>query len=786
MTTILTCSKRAKTQTTQTTLLSPLSNAALSGLRKINILPAPTPAPQLVSSDSCSSGLASPVMEAPPNEGGGGNDMVEDTEYKETASGNITNSTFNSSLPGQPQQFEDEFYDERERQDGDGDGYMTDNTVKENSSDQHSPGEKEKVGNEKGHLQGDPIYDINNPLEREMMEQQLQVEAGFKNNLLKVSTPHCGSAYSTAHNSPADNQGSTNALALWQEDSQIHSEHIYAALHNIPEANSLYEDCAVLRDQLSFLKKGLQISGSFWLTLQQCSTHFTKYSDPSAYERMRAQLEYVAHSRGDYQGRENYARPLLHILHEQRRYVNEKLSCTEINQLAKRKHPPPPSPSASLSVPPNLLANTVDVGANSDATGQRSGGRGGRGGRGKGNGGNGRDRASSAPPPKDRKPCSVCNGQHANLFYCSQFTTFIPDNGNKFKKLPLTVCKGCFKSNGNGNDKTCHKPDAWFVCQTHKINYLLCNCQQYLQQRQWMIRSHDPSQGYGNINRIKSELNIVVSRRTVIPREKTASSLLNCRIGASYCPAEIISVCQKDGSVFCVKLHYESGATHCLRNELIKPVVVKEVQSVCPIQLSTIQSVTSATRTIATVHIKHTEFTCILVKSLNVDSKCMPVPVPWLKYKADWSEQDTEYDSHLPQILIGSDKAVLHPQPVLGSDGLPIETATARLLRSVITDKFIAHGWEEPVTDIQFCDTDSTNNDLPVMKDQGQSTSKLPEAQISRKVDFTPWIPDRSKIHNITSDSTDSDDLMGTSTTTVQMHSPKTVCNAAVLMSNDL
>ena len=110
---------------------------------------------------------------------------------------------------------------------------------------------------------------------------------------------------------------------------------------------------------------------------------------------------------------------------------------------------------------------------------------------------------------------------------------------------------------------------------------------------------------------MKNELNIIVSRRTVIPREKTTSSLLNCRIGASYCPSEIISVHQKDGSVFRVKLHYDTGATHCLGNKLIKPVVVKEVQSACPIQLSTIQSVTSATRTIATVRIKHTEFTCI-------------------------------------------------------------------------------------------------------------------------------------------------------------------------------
>ena len=75
-----------------------------------------------------------------------------------------------------------------------------------------------------------------------------------------------------------------NSLSLWQEDSSIHSEKIYAELRNIPDAQNLYSDRAVLRDQLALLKKGLQISGSFWLNLQQCSTYFTKYSEGSAYE----------------------------------------------------------------------------------------------------------------------------------------------------------------------------------------------------------------------------------------------------------------------------------------------------------------------------------------------------------------------------------------------------------------------------------------------------------------------------------------------------------------------
>ena len=135
---------------------------------------------------------------------------MEDKGYNENTSANITNSTFDSTLPGQPQQFEDEAYNDGERledgengedggEDGDGDGY---DTVIESES----PGEKEK-----GNLQGDLLYDINNPMEKELMEQQLQFEASCKNNLLKVAVQSTkgGSTYSTAHNSPADSYGAT-------------------------------------------------------------------------------------------------------------------------------------------------------------------------------------------------------------------------------------------------------------------------------------------------------------------------------------------------------------------------------------------------------------------------------------------------------------------------------------------------------------------------------------------------------------------------------------------------
>ena len=83
-------------------------------------------------------------------------------------------------------------------QEGDGEGYDT--VVETESSGEK---EKEKRGNGE-----DILYDINDPMEQDLMDQQLKFEASCKNNLLKVSVPNnntkSGSNYSTAHSSPAE------------------------------------------------------------------------------------------------------------------------------------------------------------------------------------------------------------------------------------------------------------------------------------------------------------------------------------------------------------------------------------------------------------------------------------------------------------------------------------------------------------------------------------------------------------------------------------------------------
>ena len=241
---------------------------------------------------------------------------------------------------------------------------------------------------------------------------------------------------------------------------------------------------------------------------------------------------------------------------------------------------------------------------------------------------------------------------------------------------------------------------------------------------------------------------------------------------------------KSDGTLFRVKVHYDTGASHTLGNESLRPIIASQKQSEVPIQLKTIESASSATRTIATLNINNNLFTCIVVKSLNVDSPCMPVPKHWMKYREQWSEQDTIYDNALPQILLGSDLAVLHPVPALGKDGETIQTISARLLKSVLTGKFIATGWDDPAPDIEFCDTDQPEIIPPNITVTDDLPPAPPLVQISRRIVCPTWTPDRSTIHTIISDTdsdTDSDDLNDISATTAQVH-----CSAAILLSNDL
>ena len=213
---------------------------------------------------------------------------------------------------------------------------------------------------------------------------------------------------------------------------------------------------------------------------------------------------------------------------------------------------------------------------------------------------------------------------------------------------------------------------------------------------------------------------------------------------------------------------------------MILPIVTKRTQSECPIQLKTIESATTSIRTIATIRINNKEFRCIVVKSLSVDTRCMPVPSLWTEYQQMWAEQDTIFYHNLPQILLGSDKVTLHPLPAIGVDGLPIQTSSARLLKSTLSGKYIATGYENPITNIQFCDSDETEN-----KSSNEIDDPNPiveHGHVTNNQNCTDRDTEVTDIHNIESQSSDSssdeENIVSCYKTTAQIH------GAALMNSN--
>ena len=113
-------------------------------------------------------------------------------------------------------------------------------------------------------------------------------------------------------------------LSYYIEDSQIHSEKIYAKLRALPKSNSLVYDRKLLADQIILLKRGLDVSSSFWVNLSSTWTFFIKYFESTAYERMKNQMETLATQSGDKTGTGNYAPYISTIIRQQRIYINKK------------------------------------------------------------------------------------------------------------------------------------------------------------------------------------------------------------------------------------------------------------------------------------------------------------------------------------------------------------------------------------------------------------------------------------------------------------------------------
>ena len=121
------------------------------------------------------------------------------------------------------------------------------------------------------------------------------------------------------------------------------------------------------------------------------------------------------------------------------------------------------------------------------------------------------------------------------------------------------------------------------------------------------------------------------------------------------------------------------------------------------------------------------------------------------KYDDDWAEQvgcDHEHQYNvLPQILVGCDMAHLFPVSVLNPDDTPVQTVRARLLRSMITGKYLLFGSAEPNDPILVSsfpndsddsdDSDDSENLTISEVSGGVMLSRLTENQIDEDITRT-------------------------------------------------
>ena len=167
----------------------------------------------------------------------------------------------------------------------------------------------------------------------------------------------------------------------------------------------------------------------------------------------------------------------------------------------------------------------------------------------------------------------------------------------------------------------------------------------------------------------------------------------SAQIGKTACMSEIINVKLKDNTLVKLKMYYDSQSQHTLCNQAAKALMTSIRLSKCKIQFEMVMGKDCRKRNICKLKISDEhEIDAILIDNLQISSFFMEKPKEWHKYQNEWSEEifDTD-DSTEPMVLLGADMATFFPINVI-KNGLIIETKTARLHRSKLTNKLIAFG----------------------------------------------------------------------------------------------
>ena len=107
---------------------------------------------------------------------------------------------------------------------------------------------------------------------------------------------------------------------------------------------------------------------------------------------------------------------------------------------------------------------------------------------------------------KEKPKCTLCNGAHSNLMFCTKLPQYLPYGTNQVKP-PVSLCVKCLGTIAK-NAKNCdHRGNKFWrnqLCSTTNKHYLMCTgCSNHLPAIKYLRDHHKPSIGYKNFTLMK-------------------------------------------------------------------------------------------------------------------------------------------------------------------------------------------------------------------------------------------------------------------------------------------
>ena len=190
--------------------------------------------------------------------------------------------------------------------------------------------------------------------------------------------------------------------------------------------------------------------------------------------------------------------------------------------------------------------------------------------------------------------------------------------------------------------------------------------------------------------------------------------------------SEIVNIKLKDNTLFKLKIYYDSQSQHTLCNKAAHQLMTDNWLSGVQIQLETITGTDCKKRRLCKLKISDTHIVeAIVLDTLEINSFLMEKPKQWINYQNEWSEEISDTHDYIDAtVLLGADRAALFPINVFTAPRFIVETKTAVLMRSRLTDKLIAFGHNGIGKHIVTATVTSITLEEEVENDRGITTVK--------------------------------------------------------------